>query len=76
MGECKNSRLRAIKLFVVCKSGGGGGGLSSPMLKFGGGPSTPCPPYFSAPVIRIGIVSRTAPVRGNASTGRYNFLMN
>ena len=25
VGECEKSRLRAIKLFVVCKSGGGGG---------------------------------------------------
>ena len=31
---------------MVCKSGGAG----LPHAKIWGGPSTPCPPYFSAPV--------------------------
>ena len=51
MGECEKSRLRAIKLFVFCKSGG----LGSYILIFGAGrdeyplPPPPSPPSFSAP---------------------------
>ena len=44
--ECKKSRSKAVKLFMVCKSGGGG--LGSLMLKFGGS-EHPLPPHFSAP---------------------------